>query len=153
MQLRDYQIQFVEDFRQALAEGDRYCVGVLPTGAGKTVIAAQIAKNVVKKGKRLLFMAHRDPLIFQTQNKFEAFGIDTGIIKSGNPLNLSAPAQIAQIQTLATGSIEVPEWDLLILDEAHYTSFFQFSEQLLEQSRGNRGKAVLASDCYPLPTG
>ena len=153
MQLRDYQIQFVEDFRQALAEGDRYCVGVLPTGAGKTVIAAQIAQNVVKKGKRLLFMAHRDPLIFQTLDKFEAFGLDTGIIKSGNPLNLAAPAQIAQIQTLATGSIEVPDWDLLILDEAHYTSFFQFSEQLLEQSRGSRGKAVLALTATPYRLG
>jgi superfamily II DNA or RNA helicase len=153
MQLRDYQTQFVDDFRHALAQGDRYCVGVLPTGAGKTVIAAQIAKNVVDKGKRLLFLAHRDPLIFQTRSKFEAFGLDTGLIKAGQPLNPTAPAQIAQIQTLATGNIEVPDWDLLILDEAHYTSFFQFSEQLLEQSRGSRGKAVLALTATPYRLG
>jgi len=117
MQPRDYQLKFVDDFRQAVAEGDRCCVGVLPTGAGKTVIASKIAERVVSKGHRLLFLAHRDPLILQTESKFKAFGLETGIIKAGYSPNPSAPAQIAQIQTLATGNIPVPDWDVLILDK------------------------------------
>lgn len=153
MQLRNYQLQFIKDFRQAVVEGDRYCVGVLPTGGGKTVIAAKIAEGVVNKGKSFLFLAHRDPLIFQTHSKFQSFGIETGIIKSGVKPNPAAPAQIAQIQTLATGSVPVPNWDLLIFDEAHYTSFFKFSEQLLEGSRSDRHKVVLALTATPYRLG
>ncbi len=153
MQPRDYQLKFVDDFRQAVAEGDRCCVGVLPTGAGKTVIASKIAERVVSKGHRLLFLAHRDPLILQTESKFKAFGLETGIIKAGYSPNPSAPAQIAQIQTLATGNIPVPDWDVLILDEAHYTSFFKFTEQLLEESRHNRRKIVLGLTATPYRLG
>jgi len=153
MEPRPYQTQVVQDFHHAVTEGDRHCLAVLPTGSGKTVIAAKVTQDYVTWGKRVLFLAHRAPLITQAYTNFQLFGIDTGIIQSGQPLNLHAPVQVGQLQTLATGNVEIPDWDLLILDEAHYTSFFKLSETLIAQSWDDPRKVVLGLTATPYRLG
>jgi superfamily II DNA or RNA helicase len=96
-----------------------------PTGSGKTVIDGAIVKDYIAENKRVLFIAHRRELIYQPQQKLWDFGIDAGIIMAGEPMRLHVPVQVASIQTLYRraidgNKIELPEADLLIIDEAHH---------------------------------
>ncbi|MDX2241550.1 MAG: DEAD/DEAH box helicase family protein [Leptolyngbyaceae cyanobacterium bins.302] len=151
--LRDYQHQVIADLRTAIREGHRHCLCYLPTGGGKTVVAAQITHSAVSKQKRVIFLCHRDPLVAQTTTTFEQFGIPTGIIKSGYPLHPNAPAQVCAVQTLATGNYPLPDWDLCILDECHSTTFFKFVQQLFEDSQLSRRKIMIGLTATPFRLG
>jgi superfamily II DNA or RNA helicase len=46
MQLRDYQIEVLDHLRTSLKQGAKAPLLVLPTGAGKTVIFSELAKDL-----------------------------------------------------------------------------------------------------------
>ena len=74
----------------------------LPTGAGKSVLAASIAKDVVESGGEVLVLAPLSVLITQMYTTFTSYGIDCGIpMESYDKQKDSAPVQIATLQTLA----------------------------------------------------
>ena len=60
---RAYQSRSIEAVKAAYMAGRKAPILVLPTGGGKTIIAAQIAQRVVQKGGRMLFMAPRRKLV------------------------------------------------------------------------------------------
>lgn len=127
--LRPYQKQFISDFYTQIRSGARRIVGFSATGSGKTLIAAQIVQHATNKGKRVLFVVHRDILISQTAQKLLAFGITPGFIKSGWKEDRTALVQVASVQTMVKRDwwCEYPA-DVIILDEAHlvaYTSIVQ----------------------------
>ena len=98
---------------------------VAPTGSGKTVIAGEVVRRAVAKGKRVLFLAHREELIQQASAKLHTYGIEHGLIKAGHVLSLDERVQVAGIQTLWSrayrgSTIEKPEADLIVVDEAHH---------------------------------
>ena len=116
---RPYQQNAIDEARARIAQGVKRIMVNAPTGAGKTLISTGIIQRAVAKGKRVLFLAHRRELIDQCCNKLEVGGIlNYGVIMSGSKLNhASAPVQVASIQTLIRR--ELPEADLIIIDEAH----------------------------------
>lgn len=58
-------------------------LGVLPTAAGKTVIAASIIEEIIDKANHILFLAHRGELLEQAQDKIYKFtGIESAIEKA-----------------------------------------------------------------------
>lgn len=122
MKLRGYQTRAICDVRAQYAAGRRAPVLVLPTGAGKTVIAAEMIRLAVAKGGRVLFLAHRVELIGQTVAKLEAAGVtDIRIIRAGGELgNPRAAVTVASIPTLARRKLH-PEASLVIFDECHHT--------------------------------
>ncbi|MGD1941646.1 MAG: DEAD/DEAH box helicase [Leptolyngbyaceae cyanobacterium] len=135
MQLRDYQEQLVHDLRLAIAQGYRRILVYLPTGGGKTVVASAIVQKIVEKGNRANFILHRDPLVTQTSEKFAAFDIPHGIIKSGYPENPQAPVQICGVQTLDARNLPIPP-GITLIDEAHSVSFYRKLQELfLEPDR------------------
>lgn len=70
IQLRDYQKECLDTVVSQFLEGvDRQLV-ILPTGSGKTVVMAAIAKQLNKK---VLLIAHREELIQQASDKFKLF--------------------------------------------------------------------------------
>jgi DNA repair protein RadD len=82
--LRPYQSQAIQDLELAISDAQAPLY-VLPTGAGKTVVAAQIIERAVASGKRVLVLTHRREILKQTSLKlsggdFEWF--DPGRIKS-----------------------------------------------------------------------
>jgi len=115
--LRPYQQQAVERLRNELRAGHRCLLLVAPTGAGKTVIACEIVRSAVAKGKRVLFLAHRRELISQPSAKLTEIGIPHGIIMAGHAPK-PALVQVASVQTIVRR--EVPASDLVIVDEAHH---------------------------------
>jgi superfamily II DNA or RNA helicase len=101
---------------------------VAPTGAGKTVIAAEIVKRAAAKYQRVLFLAHRDELLTQPRDKLKNFfEIIAGIIKAGRDKDARPQAlvQVAGVQTLywrcvRTTRMELPDADIVFVDECHH---------------------------------
>lgn len=117
--LRPHQEQAIALLRSSLGKGNRRVVVQMPTGAGKTVTAAEIIKGALSKGNECIFTAPAVSLIGQTVESFEAQGIrDIGVMQGNHPrTNALAKVQIATVQTLARR--EIPKAALIIVDEAH----------------------------------
>lgn len=123
--LRPYQSETVARVAAEIAAGKRGIVIVAATGSGKTVIAGAIIAEAVAKKKRVLFLAHRRELIRQASTKLYAVGVEHGIIQAGFRPRLGEPVQVGSIQTLharavRTRTIELPDADVVVIDEAHH---------------------------------
>jgi DNA repair protein RadD len=124
--LRPYQSQAVADIELAIndAQAPLY---VLPTGAGKTVVASAIIERAVAAGQRILVLTHRREILKQTSLKISGSKLDHGLIQAGLALDLEHPIQIASIQTLwarcmRTNKVPLPAANLIIIDEAHHVA-------------------------------
>lgn len=119
--LRPHQETAIALLRQSLGRGHRRPIMQLPTGAGKTVIAAHIIDGALRKGNRVCFVVPSLSLIDQTVQSFWADGIrDVGVIQADHPLtDYSRSVQVASIQTLARRNIDRQNFGLVIVDEAH----------------------------------
>jgi superfamily II DNA or RNA helicase len=117
--LRPYQAEAVE---QVLASLDRRPILVLPTGAGKTYTAVEVARRVaeMRPGARCLWLAHRRELIGQAaQSLYRAGATDLGIVMAGVDPRPRAAVQVASVQTLARRA--APEGvGLIVCDECHH---------------------------------
>ena len=116
--LRDYQSHAIALLREHYQ--DRPCL-VLPTGAGKTTVAAEVIRSTVARGNRAVFLVHRRELVDQAHARLREFGILAGRILAGYPERRQRPVQVASIPTL----IRRKHWpaELVIVDEcAHATS-------------------------------
>lgn len=120
IELRPHQVRAIDMLRQSLAH-HRRVVLQLPTGAGKTVIAADIVRQARSKGNRVVFCVPAISLIDQTVERFVQNGIDLyeiGVIQGNHPMTRAhAPVQVASVQTLVYR--DLPETDLVIVDECH----------------------------------
>jgi DNA repair protein RadD len=119
--LRPHQITGMDMLRQSLAGGKRRPMLQLPTGAGKTVVAAHIVDGAHRKLNRVTFCVPSISLVDQTFERFVENGIDAadmGVIQGSHPwYRPHCPIQIASVQTLARR--QLPITDLVIVDEAH----------------------------------
>jgi superfamily II DNA or RNA helicase len=120
LQLRDYQEKFVQDIRQAFADGNRAVLGVLPTGGGKTVVFSYIASQMAMQTKRAHILVHRIELLKQTYKAMYSTGVRTGLVNPAYHADTNADVQVASVQTLVkrTGIYRAP--DLIVVDEAHH---------------------------------
>ena len=117
--LRPYQDLCIEELRAGLKAGHRRQVLKLPTGAGKTRVAAELINRALIRGERSIFVVPRLSLIEQTVAAFEREGIGhIGVIQGQNfRTDSTAPVQVASAQTLVRR--EIPEAGLVIVDECH----------------------------------
>jgi DNA repair protein RadD len=123
--LRGYQIDAIAEIDAVIAEGKRRVQLVAPTGAGKTVMLAEIIKRAVAEGLRVVVLAHRREIIAQTSQKLSAYDVEHGIIQAGLVMDLEQKVQVCSVQTLwaramQTNKIPLPPADLLIIDESHH---------------------------------
>jgi len=119
--LRDYQSAAVADIRAKLFTGrKRSVVSQLPTGAGKTVIVAEIAKAVVENGKRVWFIVPRKELVTQSKAQFAKRGVSFGVIDAAHKESRAYKAHIISLQTLLRRLDKIKECpDVCFVDEAH----------------------------------
>jgi superfamily II DNA or RNA helicase len=57
--LRPHQISFLNDIRTELRNGCRRLIGMAPTGFGKTLVGATMARGVLDRGRRAIFTCPR----------------------------------------------------------------------------------------------
>ena len=78
--LRPYQTDAIQRIDDAITRGVRRVMLMLPTGGGKTLIAS----TMTAARERVIFTVPRLELVNQTYEKFEAAGIEAGIIQGYN---------------------------------------------------------------------
>ena len=120
MEQRIYQKEAIQNCRNAFGIKKKSVLLVMPTGAGKTVVFSQIAKNAVEKNNNVLILVHRRELVTQASRKLAAINVDHGIIAAKfKPTD--APIQIASVQTLVR-RLDTTKFvpSLIIIDEAHH---------------------------------
>ncbi|GGF22434.1 DEAD/DEAH box helicase [Hymenobacter cavernae] len=126
--LRDYQLRAIEGVRQAIRDGHRRILVVVPTGGGKTTIAGSMIHGSDEKGNPVLFMAHRKELVEQAADRLIQFDIAPGIIMAGYPPRRRKNVQVASIQTLIKR--DMPNAKVVFVDEAHHSVSPSFIELL-----------------------
>lgn len=115
--LRPYQLQGIEELRQAFGDGLKRVVFKLPTGGGKTVVAQEIIKMATSRGKRVAFVCNRIELASQTSRRFYQAGISHGLMQGENSRDIHSQVMVCSIQTLTRRKAQ--DFDLIIIDEAH----------------------------------
>jgi superfamily II DNA or RNA helicase len=93
---------------------------VSPTGSGKTVLFSYITSQVLKRGARVVIVAHRREILDQISGTLSKVSVPHGFIQAGKPMS-KQPAMVASIQTLGRRLDQVTTPDLVIIDEAHHS--------------------------------
>lgn len=126
MKLRPYQEAAVDAVYRHLRELDGNPVVVCPTGAGKSIIIAQIASDAVVRWKgRVLVLAHVQELLEQNADKIRRLcpDVKVGIYSAGlKQRDTESPIICAGIQSVYRRANELDAFDLVIVDEAHLIS-------------------------------
>jgi superfamily II DNA or RNA helicase len=83
MQLRDYQQLAVQHSLQRIQDGCLRMYEVLPTGTGKGVILASVAKQRLQAG-RILVLIHRQDIAVQLVKVLEQAELNVGLLMQGH---------------------------------------------------------------------
>lgn len=128
---RIYQGRAVNAAFDAYAAGNQSALIVLPTGTGKTRVAAMLASRMLEeRGRRTLFLAHRDALVNQAYEAFLKSGMDAAVEMGGQ--NAQDHAALFGASSVVVGSVPTMQrarlagWDrdhfgLVIVDECHHS--------------------------------
>ena len=121
--LRPYQQEAVAAVYDHLrTRDDNPCV-VCPTGCGKSLILAQIAKDAVQKWNgRVLILAHVKELLEQNAAKVRTLcpELKIGIYSAGlKSRDTDEQVIVAGIQSVYNKACELGAFDLVIVDESH----------------------------------
>lgn len=126
MELRPYQAEAKTAIFRQWEQGVQKTLLVLPTGCGKTIVFAKVAEECVRKGHRVLIMAHRGELLQQAADKIaKTTGLLCSVEKAeetcmgkwfrivvGSVQTLMRPKRLEQFQ---------PDYfDTIVIDEAHH---------------------------------
>lgn len=109
---RDYQLRAIDACRAEYRRGKRAVCLVLPTGAGKTVVASVVVESSIRRNPdaRVLFIVHRNELDEQAEAKFREVGLTVGPMFR---------VEIASVQTLVRRET-LPPATLAVFDECHH---------------------------------
>ncbi len=153
--LRDYQQEAVDQTLQHFRTQKSPAVIVLPTGAGKSLIVAELAR--VARG-RVLVLAHVKELVEQNCEKYQSFGLEAGIFSAGlGKKDYNKKVIFGSIQSVARAPKHFFEdFSLLIIDECHRVSIegeTQYQEVIGKLASENPGLCVLGLTATPYRLG
>ena len=116
--LRSYQSDAVKAVLHYFRRQSAPAVAVLPTGAGKSLVIAELAK--IAKG-RVLVLAHVKELVEQNHEKYENYGLKGGIFSAGLGRKESTDKIVfASVQSVVRNlDAFVDQFSLLVIDECH----------------------------------
>jgi len=131
VQVRPYQDRMIEQIRQAAGEGFRRILVVLPTGGGKSVVAAKLMQLSAAKGRESIFFAAQRELVTQIGNQLNRIGLPSRTIMAGvkqeyqsyedqveSRCSLVARDTLWQ-RAFKRNKLELPAADVMQIDEAH----------------------------------
>ncbi|EOD32553.1 hypothetical protein EMIHUDRAFT_112261 [Emiliania huxleyi CCMP1516] len=127
VQLRDYQASLLAAVRDRFSEGHGSVLAYLPTGGGKTHVAAAECASELAAGGRCLLLVNSRTLLEQTRRAFIKVGFGSelvGLVGGSSALQLERPVQVAMIQSLHGRTLEqharwLRRFSLAVVDEAH----------------------------------
>ena len=126
MKLRPYQEEAKESIFEEWDKGVLKTLLVLPTGCGKTVVFAKVAEDCVRRGDRVLILAHRGELLEQAADKIaKVTGLGCATEKAEQSCRGSwFRITVGSVQTLMRekrlGQFPADYFNTIIIDEAHH---------------------------------
>jgi DNA repair protein RadD len=117
--LRPYQIHDLDDIVDAFNTGVRRVCYQAPTGSGKTVLFADLVREVAADGDRALVLGHRDEIVQQVSDSLSDLGVRHGFIAAGYPTTRHL-VQVASVMTLVRRLHQFDPPRLVVIDEAHH---------------------------------
>ncbi len=136
MELRKYQKEAENAIFSEWEAGREKTLLVLPTGTGKTIVFAHVAAECVKRGERVLILAHRGELLTQAADKIaSACGLGCAVEKAEQScIGSWYRIVVGSVQTLMRESrlSKFPKnyFDTIIIDEAHHAISSSYSNVL-----------------------
>jgi DNA repair protein RadD len=117
-QLRPYQQEAVDNTVRYFQRKREPAVIVLPTGAGKSLVIAELAR--VARG-RVLVLAHVKELVEQNHQKYTSYGLSAGIFSASlGKKDRDEKAIFGSVQSVARASDDFFRgFSLLVIDECH----------------------------------
>lgn len=137
LQPQPHQTQMLEELAAERSRGHTRNLVVAATGTGKTWVSAFDYKRLREQGHdRLLFVAHRDEILRQSQLVFQLVTKDASFGERyiGGERPKSFDHVFASIQSLqrVTDELDPNAWDVVIIDEFHHAEAATY-RRLLER--------------------
>ena len=126
MELRPYQQEARTAVQEEWERGNDRTLLVLPTGCGKTIVFAKVAEDQVKKGDRVLILAHRGELLEQAADKIlNSTGLRCSVEKAQETsVGSFYRVTVGSVQTLMRdkrlSQFDRDHFGTIIIDEAHH---------------------------------
>lgn len=126
MELRPYQNEAKTAIFEEWEKGIQKTLLVLPTGCGKTIVFAKVTEDCVKKGDRVLILAHRGELLTQASDKIEKVtGLKTATEKAEETcLGSWYRVTVGSVQSIMRENrlsrFSPDYFGTIIIDEAHH---------------------------------
>ncbi len=127
MELRPYQAQAKRAVFEEWDKGVRRTLLVLPTGCGKTIVFAKVTEDCVRRGDRVLILAHRGELLEQAADKIaKTTKLGCATEKADQScLGSWFRVVVGSVQTLMRekrlGQFPADYFNTIIIDEAHHS--------------------------------
>lgn len=153
--LRDYQQDAVNATLKHFRACDDPAVIVLPTGAGKSLVIAELARLA---RRRILVITHVRELVEQNHAKYAALGLEAGVFSAGlGRREFNHQVTFASVQSIARNLDHFADtFSLLIIDECHRVGEDENSQyqQVISHLRThNPGLKVLGLTATPYRLG
>lgn len=148
--LRPYQNEAKNAVLEQWEQGVQRTLLVLPTGCGKTIVFAKISEDCVKRGERVLILAHRGELLEQAADKIrKACNLNCAVEKAEETsLGSFWRITVGSVQTLMRESRLarfLPDYfDTIIIDEAHHAISDSY-QRILQHFSGAKVLGVTAT--------
>lgn len=143
MELRPYQREAKDSIFSQWENGIQKTLLVLPTGCGKTIVFAKVAEECVRRGDRVLILAHRGELLDQAADKI---GNSTGL---GCATEKAEQTCLGSWFRIVVGSVQSmmrekrlkqfseDYFNTIIIDEAHHCISDSYQKVLQHFSKAN----------------
>lgn len=153
--LRPYQQEAVDNTIKYFQKKRDPALIVLPTGAGKSLVIAELAR--IARG-RVLVLAHVKELVEQNHQKYESYGLSAGIFSASlGKKDSSEKAIFGSIQSVARASDSFfQDFSLVIIDECHRIAeegATQYQEVISKLKKENPKLCILGLTATPYRLG
>ncbi len=155
MELRPYQKEAIQKTLTYFQKKRDPAVIVLPTGAGKSLVIAELAK--IARG-RVLILAHVKELVEQNHEKFLHFKQNAGLYSHGlGKKDAEEKVIFGSVQSVANASLDFfHNFSLLIIDECHRVDEdggTQYQEIISKLKINNKNLCILGLTATPYRLG
>lgn len=153
--LRDYQQEAVNNTIKFFQHRREPAVIVLPTGAGKSLVIAELAR--IARG-RVLILAHVKELVEQNYEKYKSYQLSAGIFSASlGKKDWDQKAIFGSVQSVARAPDDFfNDFSLLVIDECHRVAeegSTQYQEVIKKMQERNPQLCILGLTATPFRLG